>query len=100
MFSKLAALGANKALFADKIRKRLPACWTVLYLLRDCTEEELLRAITENVLTPDVTRSRLSKWLLENSSRRKEDKSRAEPKKLTMVSCWETCSAPLQHRQK
>lgn len=76
MFSKLAAIGKNKALTADKIRDRLPANWTILHLLRNCTEEDLSRAISEGQLYPGVPRSDLSKWL--SGPGRKKDKTREE----------------------
>lgn len=79
MFSKLAGIGANKALFDDSIRKSLPASWTMLTLLRDSTEEELERAVSEGALYPGVTRSHLKKWLSEKGRRGKDDERRAKP---------------------
>jgi hypothetical protein len=81
MFSKLVSIGANKALFDEKIQKHLPANWTIIHLLRNLTEKEIDKAISQKALTPGTTRNDLSKWLSQNSSHRKEDRRRAAPNK-------------------
>jgi hypothetical protein len=77
MFSKLADVGESRALFAANVRKHLPSNWSLIYLLRNLSGEELEAAISQKVLTPKATRNELAIWLAENSSHRKEDRRRS-----------------------
>lgn len=64
-FSKLVAIGRNEALHDPKIRDNLPSRWTILHKLRDCTAEELDRAIEAGVLSRQCSRKAVEAWLAE-----------------------------------
>ena len=95
-FSKLCTIGRNRLLLDEKLQKHLPANWSIIYQLRNLKAEELQKAISEKVLTPDTTRNELNKWLSENSTYKKDDRRRAEPNKTyhegllqSLLAAWE-----------
>jgi hypothetical protein len=61
-FSKFVQIASDIRLYAPEIRRLLPPHYTTMYVVTLLTDEELSRAIAENVLRPDTTRARLQKW--------------------------------------
>lgn len=54
----------------------MPANWTIIHKLANCTGEEISRAIRAQVLHPDCARRELDAWLKGNSEARKDDARR------------------------
>ena len=67
-FSKLVSIGRNEALHDPRIRNNLPSRWTILHTLRDCTAEELDRAIEAGVLSRHCSRKAVQEWLAEQGA--------------------------------
>ena len=67
-FSKLAQIGTDTRLHVPEIRRLLPPHYTTAYAVTLLTDEELKRAIAENVIYPDMKRAELQRW---RNSRRK-----------------------------
>jgi len=59
-FSKFAQIGADARLL--EIQRLLPPHYTTVYAVTSLTDEELKRAIAENVIYPDMKRAELQKW--------------------------------------
>ena len=68
-FSKFVQIGSDTRLYAPEIQLLLPPHYTTMYAVTLLTDEELSRAIAENVLHPDMPRAQLQKW--RNSHREK-----------------------------
>jgi hypothetical protein len=61
-FSKFVQIGSDIRLYAPEIQSLLPPHYTITYAVTLLTDEELKRAIAEQVIHPDMTRARLQKW--------------------------------------
>ena len=59
-FSKLVQIGSDARL--RDIKRLLPPHYTTVYAVTLLTDEELKRAIAENVICPDMKRAELQKW--------------------------------------
>jgi hypothetical protein len=70
-FAKLVSLASNAALYDPARRQHLPANWTILYELRDCSPEEMDRAIKQGALKPECRRKDIIAWLKQNCAQRK-----------------------------
>jgi hypothetical protein len=75
-FSKLITIGKSETLLDVEVQEHLPPSWSIMYQLTNLTREEARKAIAEEALTPETTRTELNKWISKNSSSRKNRKGR------------------------
>lgn len=57
VFSKLAAIGADKRLFVDSLQSKLPANYTILYELTKLDTVQLANAVAKDAIKPDMRRT-------------------------------------------
>jgi hypothetical protein len=61
-FSKFAQIGNDTRLHTPEMQRLLPPHYTTTYAVTLLTDEELKRAIAENVIYPDMKREELQRW--------------------------------------
>jgi hypothetical protein len=105
VFSKLAAIGRTAALHNPDVESSLPPSYSILYIARKLTSDELDRAITNKIITPDTNRADLERWMSipgncryhavtrDDSGRAFSDVANQAQMIETMVKAWEASPA-------